>query len=205
MPHPPGADPRPLTGEPLALDLLNTRWIDGDGPHDLLDSVAGLAVWLDSPPVREHLHPAPAAGRPPGAAPAPAADRATLDRLLRARAALDTLAAAAARQDPATPEGADRLNEVLSHGRIRRTLGADGAPESVVEVDDPSWVPAWHAAENWLRLVADRPDRIRPCANHACVLHFYDVSKNGTRRWCSMAGCGNRAKAQRHYARRSGN
>ena len=27
MPHPVGADPRPLTGEPLALDLLNTRWI----------------------------------------------------------------------------------------------------------------------------------------------------------------------------------
>jgi predicted RNA-binding Zn ribbon-like protein len=33
------------------------------------------------------------------------------------------------------------------------------------------------------------------------VLHFFDVSKNGTRRWCSMSGCGNRAKARRHYAR----
>ncbi|MFJ8249286.1 CGNR zinc finger domain-containing protein [Streptomyces sp. NPDC094466] len=194
MSHSPGADPRPLTGEPLALDLLNTRWIDGDGPHDLLDSAAGLAVWLNSPPVRDHL----------GPAPAPAADRITLERLLLARTALDSLAASTAHQDPATPESADRLNEVLAHGRIRRALGPGGLPESVVEVDDPSWAPAWYAAENWLHLVADRPDRIRPCANHACVLHFYDVSKNGTRRWCSMAGCGNRAKAQRHYARRSG-
>ncbi|MFI1930053.1 CGNR zinc finger domain-containing protein [Streptomyces sp. NPDC020330] len=192
MSHPPGADPRPLTGEPLALDLLNTRWIDGSGPHDLLDSMAGLGVWLNSPAVRDHLD------------PTPAADPATRDRLLLARTALDTLVASAARQDPATPESADRLNEVLSHGRIRRTLGPDGAPMSAVEMDDPSWAPAWYAAENWLRLVADRPDRIRPCANHACILHFYDVSKNGTRRWCSMAGCGNRAKAQRHYARRSG-
>ncbi|MEU0100835.1 CGNR zinc finger domain-containing protein [Streptomyces sp. NPDC006267] len=191
MPHPSGADPRPLTGEPLALDLLNTRWIDGSGPHDLLDSVAGLAVWLDSTPVREQL----------GPDRVPAADRSTLDRLLHARAALDALAA---RQDPATPDGAFRLNEVLSHGRIRRTLGPDGEPASVVEMDDPSWAPAWYAAENWLRLIADRPDRIRPCANHACVLHFYDVSKNGTRRWCSMAGCGNRAKARRHHARHSG-
>lgn len=191
MPHPSGADPRPLTGEPLALDLLNTRWIDGSGPHDLLDSVAGLAVWLDSAPVREQL----------GPDRAPAADRITLDRLLHARAALDALTP---RQDPATPDGVFRLNEVLSHGRIRRTLGPDGTPASVVETDDPSWAPAWYAAENWLRLVADRPDRIRPCANHACVLHFYDTSKNGTRRWCSMAGCGNRAKAQRHHARRSG-
>ncbi|MFD4234814.1 CGNR zinc finger domain-containing protein [Streptomyces sp. NPDC058542] len=194
MSHPPGADPRPLTGEPLALDLLNTRWIDGAGPHDLLDSAAGLAVWLNSPPVRGQL----------GPAPAPAADRATLDRLLLARTALDALAASAARQDQATPESTERLNEVLSHGRVHHTLGPDGAPASAVEVDDPSWTPAWYAAENWLRLIADRPDRIRPCANHACVLHFYDVSKNGTRRWCSMAGCGNRAKAQRHYARRSG-
>ncbi|MEI7030575.1 CGNR zinc finger domain-containing protein [Streptomyces pratensis] len=195
MPQPPGPDPRPLTGEPLALDLLNTRWIDGGGPHDLLDSVAGLAVWLDSAPVRTHL------GLPDGV---PAADRTTLDRLLYARAALDALAAPAARRDPAILDGATQLNEVLSHGRVRRELGPDGLPASVVETDAPSWGPAWYAAESWLSLVADRPDRIRPCANEACVLHFYDVSKNGTRRWCSMAGCGNRAKAKRHHARRSG-
>ncbi|UFQ20420.1 CGNR zinc finger domain-containing protein [Streptomyces huasconensis] len=41
-----------------------------------------------------------------------------------------------------------------------------------------------------LRLLADRPERIRPCGNLECNLHFYDVSKNGTRRWCSMACCG---------------
>ncbi|MFE2291176.1 CGNR zinc finger domain-containing protein [Streptomyces sp. NPDC059452] len=193
MPHPTGADPRPLIGEPLALDLLNTRWIDAEGPRDLLESEQGLAIWLNSDPVREHTGPT-----------AFAADLDTLDRLLEARTALEALAAAAGGQDPATPAAMAALNEVLSHGRIRRTLGADGLPESAVEVDDPSWGPAWYAAEDWLRLVADRPDRIRPCANDACVLHFYDISKNGTRRWCSMAGCGNRAKAQRHYARRTG-
>ncbi|MEW1614014.1 MULTISPECIES: CGNR zinc finger domain-containing protein [unclassified Streptomyces] len=193
MPHPTGADPRPLTGEPLALDLLNTRWIGAEGPRDLLESEDGLAVWLGSEPVRALTRPA-----------APAADRATLDRLLATRTALEALAGSATRREPATPGATAALNEVLSHGRIRRTLGAGGLPESAVEVDDPSWAPAWHAADNWLQLVADRPDRIRPCANDTCVLHFYDISKNGTRRWCSMAGCGNRAKAQRHYARRTG-
>jgi predicted RNA-binding Zn ribbon-like protein len=34
------------------------------------------------------------------------------------------------------------------------------------------------------------------------VLFFYDTSKNGTRRWHSMATCGNRTKAARHYARK---
>ncbi|MFJ7061357.1 CGNR zinc finger domain-containing protein [Streptomyces microflavus] len=193
MPHPTGTDPRPLTGEPLALDLLNTRWIDAAGPRDLLESENGLAIWLSDEPVREAMGPT-----------APALGHATLERLLTARTALEALAASAARHEPATPGATAALNEVLSHGRIRRTLGPDGLPESAVEVDDPSWAPAWHAADNWLHLVADRPDRIRPCANDTCVLHFYDISKNGTRRWCSMAGCGNRAKAQRHYARRTG-
>ncbi|MDT0489803.1 CGNR zinc finger domain-containing protein [Streptomyces griseus] len=205
MPHPTGPDPRPLIGEPLALDLLNTRWVDAEGPRDLLESEDGLAIWLGSDLVREHTAPL-----------APTADHETLTRLLEARTALEALAAATAsapsaaatgRQDSATPAATAAtaaLNKVLSHGRIRRSLGANGLPESAVEVDDPSWGPAWYAAENWLRLVADRPDRIRACANGTCVLHFFDVSKNGTRRWCSMAGCGNRAKAQRHYARRTG-
>jgi predicted RNA-binding Zn ribbon-like protein len=29
-----------------------------------------------------------------------------------------------------------------------------------------------------------------------------DESRAGTRRWCSMGECGNRAKARRHYLRR---
>jgi predicted RNA-binding Zn ribbon-like protein len=44
-------------------------------------------------------------------------------------------------------------------------------------------------------------ERIRGCANPECVLWFYDVSKNGRRRWCSMEGCGNRAKAARFQER----
>ncbi|MGW0552746.1 CGNR zinc finger domain-containing protein [Streptomyces sp. NPDC002926] len=48
---------------------------------------------------------------------------------------------------------------------------------------------------------APAPDRIRACAREACALHFFDRSGNGTRRWCSMAVCGDRATASRHYAR----
>ena len=43
VPSPIEADPRPLTDEPLSIDLLNTRWIDAEGPHDLLDSVQWAA------------------------------------------------------------------------------------------------------------------------------------------------------------------
>ncbi|QFZ21499.1 CGNR zinc finger domain-containing protein [Saccharothrix syringae] len=168
------ADPRPLTGEPLSLDLLNTRWIT-DGPHDLLETVDGLATWLTG---------AGLADRCP-------ADEATLAAVRHAR---DALAAAVVSPD------ASALNAVLDRGRVRLAL-VDGAPVERVEVDDPAWLPGWLAARDYLDLLGRAPDRIRPCANPACVLHFFDVSKNGSRRWCSMAGCGNRSKANRHYAR----
>jgi predicted RNA-binding Zn ribbon-like protein len=43
--------------------------------------------------------------------------------------------------------------------------------------------------------------KLRECSNDKCLWLFLDDSKNGTRRWCSMQACGNRAKARRHYLR----
>ena len=42
--------------------------------------------------------------------------------------------------------------------------------------------------------------RVRKCTG--CVLHFYDTSRKGTRRWCSMQLCGNRLKVAAYAARR---
>lgn len=36
--------------------------------------------------------------------------------------------------------------------------------------------------------------RIRQCEGPTCALLFLDTSRSGDRRWCSMAGCGNKAK-----------
>jgi predicted RNA-binding Zn ribbon-like protein len=43
---------------------------------------------------------------------------------------------------------------------------------------------------------------IRACEGGACTLLFLDRTKARGRRWCSMAVCGNRAKAAAHRARR---
>src|SRR5687768_8892404 len=138
------ADPRPLRGEPLALDLVNTRWIGPDGPRDLLTDPAGLAVWLAG---------AGLTGRA----------RADGSTLAAVRAARDAVAAAVA--DPADVAA---LNDVLAHGRVRR-LVAGGMPAEELEVDEPAWRAAWLAADDFLRLLADRPGRIRRCANPECV------------------------------------
>lgn len=42
---------------------------------------------------------------------------------------------------------------------------------------------------------------VHKCESPTCTLWFLDVSKAHARRWCSMAVCGNRAKAAAHRAR----
>jgi predicted RNA-binding Zn ribbon-like protein len=43
--------------------------------------------------------------------------------------------------------------------------------------------------------------RVRECAADDCARIFLDQSRPGTRRWCSMQTCGNRAKVRSHRAR----
>ncbi|MHB8659965.1 MAG: CGNR zinc finger domain-containing protein [Solirubrobacteraceae bacterium] len=44
-------------------------------------------------------------------------------------------------------------------------------------------------------------DRLRVCASETCSARFFDRSRGGGRRWCSMQACGNVAKARRHRTR----
>jgi predicted RNA-binding Zn ribbon-like protein len=50
-------------------------------------------------------------------------------------------------------------------------------------------------------LASPEVDDVRECAGEGCGWLFLDTSKAHRRRWCSMAGCGNRAKARRHRQR----
>jgi predicted RNA-binding Zn ribbon-like protein len=171
-------DPRPLAGEPLALDLLNTRWLASGTPVDLLATGDGTRAWLAAAGIT--------------AAPGPA----TRQALIAARQAIGDVLA----REGGT-EALDRLNAVLGHGRLRLSIGPPLTPARTLEADDPAWEPAVMAAASLLDLLERAPERIRRCQHPACVLWFYDATRNATRRWCSMTTCGNRAKAQRHYHR----
>lgn len=58
-------------------------------------------------------------------------------------------------------------------------------------------------ARSAAKLIEEGPAApVRNCAGPTCVLYFYDTSRTGRRRWCSMAVCGNRNKVAAH-ARRS--
>jgi predicted RNA-binding Zn ribbon-like protein len=165
---------RPLTGEPLAVDLLNTRWREGGLEVDLLHGLDGVRQWL-----RESGQAGTAATEPVRRA------------LVHVRDVLRDVVGG-------VPGAADALNDVLARGLTVRSLHHGRAAERVLFTDD-SWSPAWRAAVSYLDLVSAAPTGVRECQSPDCVLHFFDAT--GRRRWCSMAGCGNRAKARRHHAR----
>jgi len=112
-------DPRPLPGEPLALDLLNTQWLASGSPVDLFTTPEGTRTWL-------------AAG---GVTAAPA--HGTREALITARQAI---------RDVLSGQGGtaarDRLNDVLGHGCLRLSLGPGTTTTQALEVDDPAWQPA---------------------------------------------------------------
>jgi predicted RNA-binding Zn ribbon-like protein len=50
-------------------------------------------------------------------------------------------------------------------------------------------------------LTGEQSHHVSRCQNFECSWLFLDRSPARGRRWCSMADCGNRAKARRHYER----
>lgn len=69
-----------------------------------------------------------------------------------------------------------------------------------LEFDSFLW-PIVHSAVKLL--TGPDTDRLRRCAQDYCDWLFFDESKRGNRRWCDMSICGNRAKAQRFYSRKT--
>ena len=71
----------------------------------------------------------------------------------------------------------------------------------VAEALDPMLWPVARSA--FELLIAGDLDRVRECPGVGdCGWLFLDTSKNASRRWCSMEGCGSRAKMRRQYARK---
>jgi predicted RNA-binding Zn ribbon-like protein len=118
-------------------------------------------------------------------------NREALYRLLRAKACGSTISS----------EDLAQLNRALGQTALRSQLdsaGSDFGWRVELKPTAPSILTAvlWSAAD---LLTNPVPTRLRECANERCLWLFLDDSKGGTRRWCSMQSCGNRAKAHRHY------
>ncbi len=133
-----------------------------------------------------------------------AADRdAALHRLVTTRTALRDVAHAVAHDEAPPRRAIDEVNRALgSRERIELVAADDGVRLGHSHVGDAIDDVLARIAEPIVREIGNgHDDRIRICANDTCRWIFYDESRAGRRRWCDMATCGNRAKAQRHRAR----
>ncbi|MGV9801056.1 CGNR zinc finger domain-containing protein [Mycobacterium sp. NPDC003449] len=95
--------------------------------------------------------------------------------------------------------GPEVLQPFLDGVALRPVVTADGVSWRVTAEGVADGAARAVLAWDGLRITS--PGRLRACANDDCRLFLIDRSKPNTARWCSMAICGNRMKARRHYRR----
>jgi predicted RNA-binding Zn ribbon-like protein len=168
-----------LVGGDPALDLANT--VGDDRVPDPLDDYPSFAAWA----VRIGVLDRPVAG----------SERA-LEEARALRAAIDAVFRALA--TGSSPPGAALAQLVRRAGAAVERAHLAGR-DLAWAGDDPER-PLWPIAVSALDLLRDGPlDRLKVCED--CPWLFLDTSRNHSRRWCSMADCGARAKMRRYRAR----
>ncbi len=195
------ADPH-LAGGRTCLNFANT--VGGRRPdrvHDYLGDYGDLVAWsrhagLLTDEAARYLA-AQAERRPVEAAQVLAQALALREAIYRIFSSL------AAHASPA-PADLALLNQALASALARlevRTTrsgfswGWRHEPEALEAV---LWPVIRSAGE---LLTSEDLKRVRECAGEGCGWLFLDLSRNHSRRWCTMDDCGNRAKAKRHYQR----
>ncbi|WP_131737743.1 CGNR zinc finger domain-containing protein [Actinomadura roseirufa] len=116
----------------------------------------------------------------------------------------------------AAPRTPARASRARCPAAARRTVNAAAAlPVPAPRLDasgglgwraeDPAGAVLALVARDALDLVASAAlGRVRTCAGSDCRALFVDDSRPGTRRWCSMNTCGNKAKKEALRERTTG-
>jgi predicted RNA-binding Zn ribbon-like protein len=160
-----------VTDEDFLLAVLNSTPVIDGVPTDDFADTARARAWLAS-----------AGGL---------GIEAELRHLLEGRRLLQAVVRGEQLPDVLAPMLADVTRvPAITGGHVSWTLSVPAERELAVRA-----VLAWDA------LARHSPGRLRPCANDECRLFLIDHSKANAARWCSMAVCGNRMKARRHYQR----
>jgi predicted RNA-binding Zn ribbon-like protein len=197
-----------LIGGHLALDFVNTvDWRDDpDRRKELLADFDDLLDWAKAAKLvgpTEVRTMAAEAERGPGRA------MRGLRRARRLREVLARLLTAAAGGSRPAARDLRLLNAFLAAAMRLRRLDARGTAyawswgaEKEADLDSLLWPIVLAAAD---LLASDHRAELRSCGGEGCGWLFLDTSRSRRRRWCTMRGCGNRAKARRFYQRTRGN
>jgi predicted RNA-binding Zn ribbon-like protein len=192
-----------LVGGHLCLDFANTvSTRDEAMRRDYLAGYDDLVVWarhaqiLTEPEAEALLH---------SAASHPDLAMAALERALDLRETIYGVFLTVV--EGRKPGGTDlaTLNAALreASARLEVAPSAGGFEWRWVlgkgELDRVLWPIARSAGD---LLTSTDLGRVRQCARQGCDWLFVDLSKNQSRRWCSMNMCGSRVKSRRYYRRR---
>ena len=194
-----------FVGHHLALDFLNTVATRQGAVVDWLCDGQDLVEWLSDARVIDRATAARARTWNPDALDEVAANARDFRGWLRKFIAARTGKPLRVTIRSIAPLN-DRLAKAKSFPRIVIAARDAEARHPVVL----RLVRKWESPEELLEpiveaaadLICEQDFRfIRSCDGSECSLIFLDRTKGHARRWCSMAVCGNRAKAQSHRAR----
>jgi predicted RNA-binding Zn ribbon-like protein len=185
-------------GNHLALDLLNTRIIPERDSVELLPDTVALEKWLLAAGLVTNTNGERLLRRWRDSAEA----QNFLEELRKFRERLRAVVIQRETGEAVSARFLAELNRLLEKYPARIALSAAGGKlqrEVLFEPSTPSevWAPIAAATADLLTEVD--PSRIRKC--ESCIMHFYDVSKKSSRRWCSMNICGNRVKVAAYRQR----
>lgn len=192
-----------FVGNHPCLDFINTQMIVRGNPTDLLGGYEDLVAWLVQANI---MNPAQAA-----AVMAQWNQKDQEQLFMQGIMFRNTLREMAERivARKSIPDSAvASINQILSRcpgypqlvhakGRFERQFQSQAARK------DGLLAPLAEAAIDLL--CSGGLSLVKKCGNAACILYFYDTTKNHTRNWCSMQLCGNRTKVAAHYQRKRNN
>jgi predicted RNA-binding Zn ribbon-like protein len=192
-----------FVGNDDCLDFLNTLIVDRGQPVDLIQTFDDFLHWLVDAKMLDMAIAADLAERWRHTAEAIA----TLTEVRALRARLLAMVEGLSVGVPPSSDAIDALNAILQRrvGYEQIAPGDPAAGQWAIErryaYREPHdlLAPVAHVAA--ILLTERDPGRIKMCENPACVLHYYDTSKNGSRRWCDTRTCGNRIRVAHHYLR----
>lgn len=191
-----------IVGGNAALDFVNTASDWSAEPVDRLGGAAGLADWAV---VAGLLEPASAAKAKRLAKEDPKRAAKLFEDACALRASLWRIFSAVAGGEAASDEDLAALSEwnVRAARHCRIVAGGNGFRRACADEAPPlerALRQVVQSAEDLL--LNGRLERLHACGGENCEWLFIDTSKNGQRRWCSMATCGNDAKVKKFRKRK---
>jgi predicted RNA-binding Zn ribbon-like protein len=105
--------------------------------------------------------------------------------------------------EPLDAGAVETLNAAAARADLQVSFGGDGKPSLQPAREGIDGALAALLAIVFRSMVEGTWPRLKACRADTCQWAFYDKSKNRSAHWCSMAVCGNRAKARSYRHRHS--